>query len=70
MEHDEIYEDTWEEKENERLPFVKNDVSSTAFCYARYVKGMEELTNFRMKNSLRLPSSANIYFNSLRDEND
>ena len=31
---------------------------------------MEELTGFGMKNSLTLPSSANNYFNSLRDEND
>ena len=31
---------------------------------------MEELTEFGMKNSLTLPSSANKYFNSLRDEND
>ena len=26
LEHDEIYEDTWEERENEWLPYVKNDV--------------------------------------------
>ena len=32
--------------------------------------GMEELSNFSMKNSLTLPSLANKYFNSLRDEND
>ena len=32
--------------------------------------GMEELPNFGMKNSLTLPSLANEYFNSLRDEND
>ena len=32
--------------------------------------GMEELTNFGMKNSLTLPSLAKNYFNSLRDEND
>ena len=31
---------------------------------------MEELTGFGMKNSLNLPSLANKYFNSLRDEND
>ena len=31
---------------------------------------MEELTGFGMKNSLTLPSSANKFFNSLRDEND
>ena len=31
---------------------------------------MEELTNFDMKNSLTLPSLANKYFNSLRDEKD
>ena len=70
LEHDEIYKDTWEEKENEWLPYLKNDVLSTAFCYARYTMGMEELTNFGMKNSLTLPSLANKYFNSLRDEND
>ena len=55
MERDEIHEDTWEEKENEWLPYVKNDVLSTDFFYARYTMGMEELTNFRMKNSLILP---------------
>ena len=70
LEHDEIFEDTWEARENEWLPYVKNDVLSTAFCYARYTMGMEELTNFGMKNSLTLPSLANKYFNSLRDEND
>ena len=70
MEHDEIYEDTWEAKENELLPYVKNDVWSTAFCCARYILGMEELTDFSMKNLLTLHSVANKYFNSLRDEND
>ena len=70
VEHDEIFEDIWEEKENEWLPYLKNDVLSTAFFYARYSKGMEELTEFGMKNSLTLPSLANKYFNSLRDESD
>ena len=70
LEHDEIFEDNWEEKENEWLPYLKNDVLSTAFSYARYSKGMEELTRFGMKNSLTLPSLANKYFNSLRDESD
>ena len=31
---------------------------------------MEKLTAFGMKNSLTLPSLANKYFNSLRDESD
>ena len=70
LEHDEIFEDNWEEKENEWLPYLKNDVLSTAFSYARYSKGMEELTGFGMKNCLTLPSLANKYFNSLRDESD
>ena len=43
---------------------------STAFSYARFSKGLEELTGFGMKNSLILPSLANKYFNSLRDESD
>ena len=42
LEHDETYEDTWEAKENDWLPYVKNDVLSTAFSYARYTMGMEE----------------------------
>ena len=70
LENDEIFEDNWEKKENEWLPYLKNDVLSTAFSYARYSKGMEELTQFGMKNSLTLPSLANKYFNSLRDESD
>ena len=70
LEHDEFSEDNWEEKENELLPYLKNDISSTVFSYARYSKGMEELTGFGMENSLTLPSLANKYFNSLRDENN
>ena len=46
LEHDEIYEDTWKAREHEWLPFVKNDVLSTTFCYARYTMGMEELNLF------------------------
>ena len=70
MEHDEIYEDTWEAEENEWLPYVKNDVLSTAFCYGRYTMGMEELTGFGMENSLTLPSLTNKHFNILAGEND
>ena len=70
LEHDEIYEDTWEAREIECLPYVKNDVLSTGFCHVRYTMGMEELPNFGMKNSSTLLSLANMYFNSLRDEND
>ena len=32
MEYDEIIEDTWEARENERLPYVKNGLKSTALC--------------------------------------
>ena len=52
------------------VALFKNDVLATAFCHARYCKGMEELTGLGMKNGLTLPSLANKYFNSLRDEND
>ena len=69
MEHDEIFEDTWEARENEWLPYVKSDVLSTIFCYARYIKGMEVSTVFSMKHHLTLPSLANNCFDSLRDEN-
>ena len=70
FEHDEIYEDKWEEKENERIPCLRNDVLSTAFSYARYTMAMEELTGFGMNFSTTLPSLASKYFNTLRDEKD
>ena len=49
MDRDESYEDTCEDKEHEWLLYFQNDVLSTAFRYARYSKGMEELTGFGMK---------------------
>ena len=52
------------------MDYVKNDVLCTAFSYARYSKGMEEITGFGMKNSLTLPSLGWKYFNSLREEGD
>ena len=67
---EEIYEDTWEDKKHERLPFFKIVVSSTAFRFARFSKRMEEITGYGMKNSLILPSLPIYYFNSLRGEND
>ena len=71
LEHDEIYEDTWEARENEWLLYVKN-------TYYQLLSVMldipwvwkEELTGFGMKNTLNLPSLANKQLNSLRDEDD
>ena len=39
MEHDEIYEVTLEARKAERSPYFKNDVLSTAFCYACFTIG-------------------------------
>ena len=38
MDHDGISEDTWENKENEWLHYLKNDVLSTASSLVRYKK--------------------------------
>ena len=70
MENYENYDDTWEEKEIEWLPYDKNYATLTAFYYARFTMGMDESTNFGIKNILTLPSLANKNFNSLIDEND
>ena len=59
-----------EDKENDWLPYPKNNVLSTAFKYARYSKRMGELTGFGMKKLTNLPSLANKCFNSFRDESD
>ena len=70
MDHDEVYSDTWKDKKSEWLPYVKNDVLCTAFSYARYIKAMEEITGFSMKDCLSLPGLGWKYFNSLRTEED
>ena len=54
LEHDETYEDNWHNKEDEWLPDVKNDLSSIAFCYARYTMGMEEITNFGIEKQFNI----------------
>ena len=70
MDHDDVYEDTWEDKENEYLPYLESDVLSTAFSYDRYAKGKEELRSLGLKKSTTLAKLANKYFNSSRDESD
>ena len=70
MNHTEIYEDTWEDKRDEWLPYLKMDVLSLAFIYARYTMNMDSLTEFGMKNCLSLPSLGWKYYNSLREEED
>ena len=66
----EISENTWESRANKLIPYVKNDVLSTAFSYDRYKLGIEKLTIFGMKNSLILSSLANEFLNSSREESD
>ena len=51
MDHYEFFEDNWEEKENEWMPYLKTDVLSTAYSYARYAKRMEEPTAFGKKTA-------------------
>ena len=36
MNHIDIDENNWKNRKDERLPFVKNDVLCTSYCYARY----------------------------------
>ena len=70
MDHNEVYSDTWKDKKDEWLDYVKNDVLCTAFSYARYSKAMEEKTGFGMKYCLSLPGLGWKDFNSLRTEKD
>ena len=49
MEHDEVFEGTWEVKKTSGCHIFWKDVLSTAFCYARYAKGIEKINNFGMK---------------------
>ena len=65
MNLDEVDGNKSKDKINERLPYVKKDVLCTAFSYARYIKAMEELSGFSMKNCLSLHGLGLKYFNSL-----
>ena len=55
MNHDEVDGNSYKDKIDEWLPYVKNDVLCTAFSYARYIKAMQEITGFLMKDCLSLP---------------
>ena len=68
--HYEIDGDIYIDKKDEWLPYVKNDVFCTVFCYARCSKAMEELTGFSLKDCLSLPGLGYKCFNSLRTEED
>ena len=70
MNHDEITADNYKDKKDIWLPYVKNDVLCTAYSYARYIKTMEEITGFSMKDCLSLPGLGWKFFNSLRTEED
>ena len=70
MNHDEVYSDTWKDKKDERLEYVKIDVLCTAFSYARYSNAMEEFTGFPTKDCLSLPGLGWKFFNNLRTEED
>ena len=70
MNHDDIDGDNYKDKKDIWLPYVKNDVLCTAYSYARYIKAMEEITGFSMKDCLSLPGLGWKYFNSLRTEED
>ena len=70
MDHDGMDEKNWEDKKDEWLPYVKNDVLCTAYSFARYIKAMEEITGFSMKDCLYLPGLGWKKFNSLRTEED
>ena len=70
MNHDDIDANKYKDKKDIWLPYVKNDVLCTAYSYARYIKAMEEIPGFSMKDCLSLPSLGWKYFNSLRTEED
>ena len=70
MNHDEIDYNNYKYKTNEWLAYVKNDILCTDFSYARYIKAMEEITEFAMKDCLSLPGLGLKYFNILRTEED
>ena len=54
MNHDDMDGNNYKDKKDNLLPYVKNDVLCTAYSYARYIKAMEKITGFSMKDCLSL----------------
>ena len=70
IDHNDIDGNNYKDKKDIWLPYVKNDVLCTGYCYARYNNAMKEITGFSMKDCLSLPGLGWKFFNSLRTEED
>ena len=70
MNHDDVDGDNYADKKDEWLGYVKQDVLCTAFSYARYCTGKEEITGLSMKDRLSALRLGWKYFNSSRKEED
>ena len=70
MNHDDIDGNNYKDKKDIWLPYVKMDVLSTSYCYARYFEAVQEITGFSVKDCLSLPGLGFKYFNSLRTDQD
>ena len=51
MNHDEVFEDTWMNKKNDWLDYLKKEVLCKVFGYARYSKNIEQIMGNRLENS-------------------
>ena len=70
MNHDDIDGDNYKDKKDFWLPYVKMDVLSTSYCYARFCGSMVELIGFSIEDCLSLPRLGFKNFNSLRTAQD
>ena len=70
MNHDDTDGDNYKDKKDIWLPYVKMDVLSVSYCYARYCGSTVELSGFSMKDCLSLPGLGFKYFNSLITDQD
>ena len=56
VDHEDVFGDSWEDLKDERLSYLKIDVLSLAFLYARYAMNMSKITRFGMEDFLSLSS--------------
>ena len=55
MKHEDVYSDTWRNKKDEWLDYIKNGVLRMVFSSVRYTKYMEKTRGFGMKDCVSLP---------------
>ena len=70
MKHEDVFDNTWKNKKDECIDYVKSDVLCTVFSYTRYSKALELFTLFGREDCSNLLGLGWKIFKSFTGEED